>query len=138
MLSDYVKVSNLGSDSVLYTEQDLLDSFARINCVDYHQTISIDGIRITPYNAGHVLGAAMYLVQIAGISVLYTGDYSREEDRHLMAAQVPGVRVDVLICEATYGVQSHQPRIEREGLFTSTVHRIVSQGGRCLVCIFLF
>ena len=45
---------------------------------------------------------------------MYTGDYSREEDRHLMAAEVPMGRVDVLICESTYGVQSHHPRIERE------------------------
>ena len=29
--------------------------------------------------------------------VLYTGDYSRQEDRHLMAAEIPNVRPDVVI-----------------------------------------
>jgi cleavage and polyadenylation specificity factor subunit 3 len=47
--------------------------------------------------AGHVLGAAMFMVEIAGIKVLYTGDFSREEDRHLCAAEIPSVRPDVLI-----------------------------------------
>jgi hypothetical protein len=33
----------------------------------------------------------------SGRQVLYTGDFSREEDRHLCAAEIPAVRPDVLI-----------------------------------------
>ena len=32
------------------------------------------------------------------LQILYTGDFSRQEDRHLMAAEVPTVTPDVLIC----------------------------------------
>jgi cleavage and polyadenylation specificity factor subunit 3 len=60
----------------------------------------------------------MFLVEIAGVSILYTGDYSREEDRHLQPAEIPGQSVDVLIIESTYGVQIHEPRIDREKHFT--------------------
>lgn len=42
--------------------------------------------------------------------VLYTGDYSRQEDRHLMAAEIPELCPDVLIVESTYGIQVHEPR----------------------------
>ena len=49
------------------------------------------GIRFWAYHAGHVLGAAMFMMDIAGTTVLYTGDYSREEDRHLKAAEIPEV-----------------------------------------------
>lgn len=50
------------------------------------------------FNAGHVLGAAMVLMDIARVRILYTGDYSCEDDRHLMAAEIPrGVNIDVLI-----------------------------------------
>ena len=31
------------------------------------------------------------------IQILYTGDFSRQEDRHLMAAEIPNVKPDVLI-----------------------------------------
>ena len=51
--------------------------------VDYHQTTQVDGITFTGYAAGHVLGAAMFNVEIDGVNVMYTGDYSMEEDRHL-------------------------------------------------------
>lgn len=33
--------------------------------------------------------------------ILYTGDYSRQEDRHLMAAEVPNVRPDIVIIVCT-------------------------------------
>ena len=49
------------------------------------------------------LGAAMFMVDIAGVRVLYTGDCSREEDRHLRAAETPqfspDVRVIIGYCE---------------------------------------
>lgn len=137
LLADYVKVSNVASeDDQLYTEADLTRSFERITAIDYHQEMDVDGVKFVALNAGHVLGAAMFLIEIAGVKVLYTGDYSREEDRHLMAAETPSSRPDVLICESTYGVHSHQPRLEREKRFTDLVHEIVGRGGRCLIPVF--
>ena len=56
----------------------------KIELIDYHQTLEHKGVRFTCYNAGHVLGAAMFQIEVAGVRVLYTGDFSREEDRHLM------------------------------------------------------
>jgi Cft2 family RNA processing exonuclease len=43
---------------------------------------------------------------------------------------------DVLIVESTYGVQVHASRTEREARFTSTVERIVTRGGNCLIPVF--
>lgn len=77
------------------------------------------GVRFTPTAAGHVLGAAMFSIEIDGIRVLYTGDYSMEEDRHLMCAEVPpGGPPDVLIVESTFGVVTLPARQEREARFT--------------------
>jgi cleavage and polyadenylation specificity factor subunit 3 len=104
----------------LYSEADLDSCWQNIIAVDYHQDIVISGgLRFTPYHAGHVLGAAMFQLEIAGVNVLYTGDYSREEDRHLVMAEVPPVRPDVMICESTFGVHTLPPRKEKEEQFTS-------------------
>lgn len=137
LYSDFVKVSNIGTDTEkLYTPQDLNSSLDKVKLIDYQQELDHSGINFSCYNAGHVLGAAMFMVEIAGIKVLYTGDYSCEEDRHLQPAKVPGMPVDILIVESTYGVQIHEPRLERERLFTTTVHNIVKGGGRCLLPVF--
>ena len=78
----------------------------------------------------------MFLIEIDGIKILYTGDYSREEDRHLKPAEFPDCEVDVLIVESTYGVRKHESREKREQDFTKHVTDIVSRGGKCLMPVF--
>ncbi|KAJ9687497.1 hypothetical protein PVL29_016112 [Vitis rotundifolia] len=136
LLSDYVKVSKVSVEDMLYDEQDILRSMDKIEVIDFHQTLEVNGIRFWCYTAGHVLGAAMFMVDIAGVRVLYTGDYSREEDRHLRAAEIPQFSPDICIIESTYGVQLHQPRHVREKRFTDVIHSTISQGGRVLIPAF--
>lgn len=50
----------------------------------------------------------MFLIEIYEVKILYTGDYSREEDRHLKPAEFHNCEVDVLIVESTYGVQVNE------------------------------
>lgn len=100
------------------------------------QEVDVNGVRFWCYNAGHVLGAAMVMMEIAGVKILYTGDFSRVEDRHLMAAEIPTMSPDLLITvsvmscdviydvimmlqESTYGTHVHEKREVREARFTS-------------------
>jgi cleavage and polyadenylation specificity factor subunit 3 len=140
LLGDYLRLlsmNNAKPEDVLYTEADLHSCLSKIELVDFRQTVTVDALSFTALNAGHVLGACMYWMDFNGQrSVLYTGDYSMEDDRHLMSAEVPEASPDVLITESTYGVQVHASRAEREALFTGTIERIVSQGGRCLIPVF--
>ena len=67
LILDYVKVSSNAkkkSSNPLYTKQDVLDCFARCERIDFHQQLEVSGIKFTAYHAGHVLGAAMFLIQI--------------------------------------------------------------------------
>jgi len=137
LLSDYIKVSNISSsEQNLYTEKELVDSMEKIDTMDFHSEKEVNGIKFWAYNAGHVLGAAMFMIEIAGVKILYTGDFSCEKDRHLMAAEMPLMKPDVLIIEATYGIKVHEPREERERRFTQTVYETVTRGGRCLIPVF--
>ncbi|XP_015790551.1 cleavage and polyadenylation specificity factor 73 [Tetranychus urticae] len=136
LLADCIKVSNISNDQMLYNEADLEASMDKIDVINFHEEKEINGIRFWCYNAGHVLGAAMFMIEIAGVKVLYTGDYSRQEDRHLMSAEIPAVRPDVLIIESTYGTHIHENREQRENRFTSVVHDTVTRGGRCLIPAF--
>ncbi|XP_071454760.1 cleavage and polyadenylation specificity factor 73 [Hetaerina americana] len=136
LLSDYIKVSNIATEQMLYTEADLEASMDKIETINFHEEKDVFGVKFWAYNAGHVLGAAMFMIEIAGVKILYTGDFSRQEDRHLMAAEIPNVHPDVLITESTYGTHIHEKREEREARFTSLVHDIVNRGGRCLIPVF--
>ncbi|KAF8335755.1 beta-lactamase-like protein [Cantharellus anzutake] len=135
MMQDFVKMSD-GAEA-LFTPLELSMSMNSIIPVSAHQQIApFPGVSFTPYHAGHVLGACMFLIDVYGLKILYTGDYSREEDRHLVKAEIPPVRPDVLIVESTYGVQSVEGRDEKELRFTSMVHTIIKRGGHVLLPTF--
>ncbi|AET38621.1 cleavage polyadenylation factor subunit YSH1 Ecym_3113 [Eremothecium cymbalariae DBVPG len=143
LLSDFVKVTNIGNgtaassgDENLYTDEDLAESFDKIETVDFHSTIDVNGIKFTAYHAGHVLGAAMFQVEIAGLRILFTGDYSRELDRHLNSAEVPSLPSDILIVESTFGTATHEPRVSKERKLTQLIHTTVAKGGRVLLPVF--
>lgn len=152
LLSDFVRVTTLfgggdgdknegpldnnGASSNLYTDEDLMMSFEKIETIDYHSTIEVEGIRFTAYHAGHVLGACMYFIEIGGVKVLFTGDYSREEDRHLKVAEVPPTRPDILITESTFGTATHEPRLEKENRMMKNIHSTILKGGRVLMPVF--
>ena len=108
---------------------------SRIDVVDFDQCLDLGGITVTPHRAGHVLGACMFTVEIAGARILYTGDYSRRADRHLPGADMPSAIPHVLIVEATYGVATHSPKDEREKRFTDKVTAALRRGGRVLLPI---
>ncbi|KAF2200184.1 Metallo-hydrolase/oxidoreductase [Delitschia confertaspora ATCC 74209] len=141
LIQDSVRVGNMSSSSEtkvqMYTEQDHLNTFPQIEAIDFHTTHTIAGIRITPYPAGHVLGAAMFLIEIAGLKIMFTGDYSREEDRHLVSASVPeNIKIDVLITESTFGISTHVPRVQREHALMKSITDILNRGGRALLPVF--
>lgn len=152
LLSDFVRVTSIGGggdsrtsngdpnagsgSSNLYTDDDLMRSFDKIETIDYHSTMEIDGIRFTAYHAGHVLGACMYFIEIGGLKIMFTGDYSREEDRHLQVAEVPLIKPDILITESTFGTATHEPRLEKEARMSKIIHSTLLKGGRILMPVF--
>ena len=135
VLEDSLKVSE--GDKMLFDTADIDSSMEKIIVVNFHQEVEVGGIKFTCYAAGHVLGACMFLIDIAGTKILYTGDYSREEDRHLKGAEIPQTTVDVLIVESTYGIKTHDSRESRERTFLETVRKIVTGGGHCLLPVFV-
>jgi cleavage and polyadenylation specificity factor subunit 3 len=134
---DFSRVSRIAAEDHIYSRADIDQAMSVIERSTFHETVTLPcGISFTAYRAGHVLGAAMYVIEIAGIRVLYTGDFSCELDRHLPAAEIVPAPIHALIVESTYGVQAHEPREERERRFTQSVHEVVKQGGKCLLPVF--
>ena len=72
LLSDFIKVSNISTEQMLFTESDLEGSMDKIEVLNFHEEKEVNGIRFWAYNAGHVLGAAMFMIEIAGRGVMST------------------------------------------------------------------
>lgn len=64
-----VYYSNISADDMLYTETDLEESMDKIETINFHEVKEVAGIKFWCYHAGHVLGAAMFMIEIAGVKV---------------------------------------------------------------------
>ena len=136
VLNDFVKMGVAGDKELLFSEQDVAACFAKAEPLEVHGFLDVDGIKIQAYNAGHVLGACMFMIEIAGVRVLYTGDFSRAHDRHLKGAETPQVSPNVLVCESTFGAQNHPSPEARERQMLQAVVSTVKKGGRVLFPVF--
>ncbi|KAH9325980.1 hypothetical protein KI387_006158, partial [Taxus chinensis] len=138
MLEDYrkVMVERRGEEeqfSVLQIHQ----CMKKVTAVDLKQMVQVDAdLQIRAYYAGHVLGAAMFYIQVGDNSVVYTGDYNMTPDRHLGAAQIDRLCPDLLITESTYATTVRDSKHAREREFLKAVHTCVAGGGKVLIPVF--
>jgi integrator complex subunit 11 len=108
----------------------------KVVTIQLHQSLIVAGIELTPYYAGHVLGAAMFEARVGNHSVFYTGDFNTTPDRHLGPAETPRIRCDVLITETTYATTMRDSKRVRESDFIDIVSRTVRDGGKVLIPVF--
>jgi len=121
------------SSDALFSPLDMSMSLASIIPISAHQLITIcPGVSFTPYHAGHVLGACMFLIDIAGLKILYTGDYSR---RKIDILSKPSCRPFARCsdCWKYLWCPKFGKREEKEERFTSLVHSIIRREGHVLL-----
>lgn len=61
LLKDFVRVSRGSADEALYKEDDLRGSLERIQVLDFHQTIDVDGIQVCHSHISLTLRPALSL-----------------------------------------------------------------------------
>lgn len=70
-------------ETSFYTAEDVTSCMSKVTPIQLHQTVVVNGVEITPFYAGHVLGAAMFRIAVGPHSVVYTGDFNTSSDHHL-------------------------------------------------------
>uniref|UniRef100_A0A0D9XDG2 Metallo-beta-lactamase domain-containing protein n=2 Tax=Leersia perrieri TaxID=77586 RepID=A0A0D9XDG2_9ORYZ len=138
MLEDYRKVMvNHRGEEEQYSYEDILRCMKKVIPLDLKQTIQVDkNLLIRAYYAGHVLGAAMIYAKVGDAAIVYTGDYNMTPDRHLGAAHIDRLKLDLLITESTYAKTVRDSKHAREREFLKAVHKCVSGGGKVLIPAF--
>lgn len=77
--------------------------------VKFGETVQVNGVAVTFFPAGHVLGSAQILLEKNGLRIGVSGDYKRAADPTCAGFEV--IRCDVFVTEATFGlpVFTHPP-----------------------------
>ena len=138
LLEDYRKITvDQKGELNFFSTEDIINCMRKVIPISLHESVNVlEDLEIKCYYAGHVLGAAMFLIRSGDESVVYTGDYNTTPDRHLGAAWIDKVYPDVLITETTYATTIRDSKKARESDFLQKVHDCVKSGGKVLIPVF--
>jgi len=135
---DLIGVAYKKAESPIYRAEDIKEMVRHSITLDYGEVTDITpDIRITLYNAGHVLGSAQVHINIGnGLhNFVYTGDSKYAKTRLLDPAVNRFPRVETLTLESTYGSKDDilPPRQETEEKFLELTKRVIERGGKILM-----
>ncbi|MDF2235452.1 MBL fold metallo-hydrolase [Albimonas sp. CAU 1670] len=125
----------------LYDSLDVMDAIDRFGrTAQYgHGFVLFPGVRVTFFDAGHILGSASILLEIEEggerRSVLFSGDIGRP-DSPLIGPACPPADVDVVVMETTYGDRDHRSRADSVAEFEEAVGQAAARGGNIVIPTF--
>ena len=137
-LLDYVKIMRGEGNDPIFTSKEVEEMVKHIICLDYGEVTDITpDVRITLYNAGHILGSAMVHLHVGnGLhNLLYTGDMKYGRTRLLEPAATHFPRLETLMIESTYGSKDDvlPPRKECENMIADIITKTLKDRGRVLL-----
>jgi metallo-beta-lactamase family protein len=120
----------------LYTDIDVQKCSGRFVPVSYHRPFKpAEGMQVTFYDAGHILGSALALIEADGLKIGFSGDLGRKG--------LPIIRdpedlppIDYLVVESTYGNRLHKSMDTTLDLLADTINRTSERGGKIIVPAF--
>nr|MDO8078280.1 MBL fold metallo-hydrolase [Candidatus Freyarchaeota archaeon] len=105
--------------------------------VNYGQKISLNhDCKITFLNAGHIPGSYSMLIEAEGKRLLYTSDFNTIKTQLLEGAKFDNLKLDAVILESTYALETHPKRAATERQFIRSVYETLENGGIVLVPAF--
>ncbi len=124
----------------LYTTKDAEASMPLFMPVNYHQLKNVvNGIRVSFFDAGHILGSSMVKVQLEQNkeqrTIIFSGDIGRWETPILLDP-TNFDEADYIIMESTYGDRLHGSRDLIDDTLAEIINTTKQKGGNILIPTF--
>ncbi|GAW80637.1 RNA-metabolising metallo-beta-lactamase domain containing protein [Plasmodium gonderi] len=129
-------ISSLKKDPWNINEENIHSCISKVIGLQINETYEMGDMSITPYYAGHVLGACIFKIEVNNFSVIYTGDYNTVPDKHLGSTKIPSLNPEIFISESTYATYVRPTRKASELDLCNMVHECVHKGGKVLIPVF--
>jgi len=138
MLLDFVKIQRSEGKDPIFTTEEIKEMVKHTITLEYDEVTDITpDIRITMYNAGHILGSAMVHLHVGnGLhNILYSGDQKYGKTMLLDPAVTVFPRLETLLLESTYGGKENNSsdRQTSDEALKKIVHETIGRGGKVLI-----
>ncbi len=134
------KKQGKNSFEILYNEQDVRQTMSQFVGVNYHREFEIkDGIKVTFFDAGHILGSSIVFLSINEngrlINFGYSGDLGRKNMPILKDPEkIPDV--EYFICESTYGGRFHDTPLNSQNKLADVINKANERNGKIIIPAF--
>ncbi|OYT42616.1 MAG: hypothetical protein B6U78_00760 [Candidatus Aenigmarchaeota archaeon ex4484_224] len=135
---DFIDVMQKSGNKPLFTAKGVKKAIKHSIAIDYKEVSDIaPDVRLTFFNAGHILGSALIHLHIGdGMhNILYALDQKYDKTNLLNPAHTKFKRVETLIIESTYGskqdVMPPRPKVEEE--FMNIINKTMERNGIVLI-----
>lgn len=136
MYTDMIKLSGY---YLPYTQDEVRAAMESAVPLTYGEPVELaKDVVLTVYNAGHVPGSAVSILEAEGRVVVFTGDFNLRDTALLRGADLGNIprRADAVVMEATYASADHPAREALEAEFVAAVREVLEGGGTVLVPAF--
>ncbi len=134
---DMVKIQRSEGKEPIYTSEEVKDSVLHTIPIDYDSVTDITpDVRLTFYNAGHMLGSSVVHLNIGnGLhNLVYTGDIKYSRTNLLESANTQFPRVETMIIESTYGGKDNTlDETEADNYMIQVVKDTIARKGKILM-----
>ncbi len=138
LLLDLISVGQKDAKDALFSSTDIKEMVKHVITLGYDEVTDVTpDVRLTFYNAGHILGSAMCHLHIGeGLhNLLYTGDMNYELTNLLAPAVTKFPRLETVMIETTYGGKDNvlASRTECEDYLIGVINNTIKRGGKVLL-----
>src|SRR3989344_1460311 len=134
---DMIKIAINDGKEPLYSADDVKEMVKHTICLEYEEVNDITpDVRITLYNAGHIIGSSLVHMHIGnGLhNMVYTGDLKFGKSKLLDPAATQFPRLQSLMIESTYGGKDNiaPPLKESDEYMAKIIEETLGRGGKVL------
>lgn len=142
---DFANLLLLDSESILYKEAermgrpqlysaiDVNQLMSQWEGIEYYRDMNIGDAKITFYNAGHILGSAIIVVEAEGKKIAFTGDLGNNPPDLIKGTDFLET-ADYCVIESAYGDRIHEPI--KEGVIENLIEDIARDKGVLMIPAF--
>jgi len=138
LMLDFIKIQRAEGKEPVYSSDDIKEFVKHTITLEYNEVSDVTpDVRVTMYNAGHILGSAMVHMHVGnGLhNILYSGDQKYGKTLLLEPAVTVFPRLETLMLESTYGAKENvmPERQETDEDLMRVINETTARGGKVLI-----
>jgi metallo-beta-lactamase family protein len=117
----------------LYSAMDVNQLMSQWEGIEYYRDFNIGEAKITFYNAGHILGSSIIVIEADGKKIAFTGDLGNNPPDLIKGTDFLEA-ADYCVIESAYGDRIHEP--VKEGVIEDLIEDIARNKGVLMIPAF--